>query len=359
MTRPAPVAEIGSPAAGGPEIYGQILADMRDGVLALDLSGRIITFNPAAGRLLGLDPAGTVGSIFAELFVAEAAFEPLCELVVEALYDPGTTYSAEIELDLPEGSRALLVHTTLLRGADGPRGVIVVLSDLSEQRKRRKLKRLFGNYVDPRIVARLLEQADRIELGTWVTATIAFVDLVGFTRLCQLLTPEDVVRFLNLYLEEMAGPINAHDGVTDKYMGDGIMAFWAPGFASGGDPAVLACRTALDQRRGLERLRRRTREELGFPAEASLVEIRTGIATGEVLAGSIGSARSRTYTVIGDAVNLAARLEVANKVLQTRILVSGATRDAAAAEFRFRQHGPLGLPGRAQPEIVFELLGER
>ena len=210
-------------------VYAQILADMRDGVLTLDLAGQIITFNAAAGQLLGMEPAAVIGRSYAELFVADAAYEPLSDLVIEAIYDPTTTHSREIELCLPQGCPTLLVRTTLLRGPAGPRGVIVVLSDLSEQRKRRKLKRLFGTYVDPRIVARLLEQADRIGAGTWETATIEFVDLVGFTRLCELLAPADLVRFLNAYLEEMAGPIDAHDGVTDKYMGDGIMAFWDAG----------------------------------------------------------------------------------------------------------------------------------
>jgi PAS domain S-box-containing protein len=348
-----------APLTGDALVYAQILADMRDGVLTLDLAGQIITFNAAAGQLLGLDPAAVIGRTYAELFLTEAAYEPLNDLVLEAIYDPSTTHTRELELQLEHACPTMLVRTTLLRGPVGPRGVIVVLSDLSEQRKRRKLKRLFGAYVDPRIVARLLEQADRIGAGTWETATIAFVDLVGFTRLCELLGPSDVVRFLNAYLEEMAGPIDAHDGVTDKYMGDGIMAFWTPGFAPGGDPAVLACRAALDQRRALERLRFRMREELALPAEAASVEIRCGIATGEVLAGSIGSARSRSYTVIGDAVNVAARLEAANKVLGTHILVAEATRERAGDEFRFRAHGKVELPGRGRPESVFELEGER
>ena len=354
MTEPASTT---SPA-GDPLIYGQILADMRDGVLTLDLAGRIITFNAAAGRLLGLEPTATLGRSYAELFVDDPAFESLSDLVLEAIYDPSTTHSREIELKLAHACPTLFVRTTLLRGGDGARGVIVVLSDVSEQRKRRKLKRLFGSYVDPRIVARLLDQADRIGAGSWETATIAFVDLVGFSHLCELLRPADLVRFLNAYLEEMAGPIDAHDGVTDKYMGDGIMAFWTPGFAPSGDPAVLACRAALDQRRALERLRTRMREELDLPIEAA-VEIRCGLATGEVLAGSIGSARSRSYTVIGDAVNLAARLEVANKVLGTHILVAAATYEQARDQFRFRPHGPIELPGRARPEAVFELEGER
>src|SRR5689334_9640115 len=175
-----------------PEIHARILADMRDGVVTLDLRGRITSLNPAAGELLGIAPAEALGRTYAELFLAEEAFEPLSELVLEAIYEPAVTHSGEIALALPGGSRALLVRTTLLRGAhEGARGVIVVLSDVSEQRKRRKIKRLFGAYLDPRIVARLLEGADRLDHASRETATIAFLDLQGFTGLAELLTPGD------------------------------------------------------------------------------------------------------------------------------------------------------------------------
>lgn len=342
-----------------PEIYAQILADMSDGVITLDLSGRVITFNGAAGTLLGARPGEAVGRTYAELFLADPAFEPLGELVLSAIYEPDVTHSREIQLELPDGLRTLLVRTTLLRGEAGPRGVIVVLSDLSEQRKRRKLKRLFGAYLDPRIVARLLAQADRLEVGSRETTTIAFLDLEGFTSLCERLDPAQLVRFLNAYLEEMSAPIGANQGVTDKYIGDAIMAFWSPAFVPDGEQAALACRAALAQRERLANLRHRLRHELDLPAAAEAVEIRCGIATGQVVAGSIGPEHARSYTVIGDAVNLAARLEAANKRLGTRILVAAATRERAGDDFAFRPHGAIELPGRSIPEPVFELVAAR
>src|SRR3954447_25605592 len=173
-----------------PEIHARILADMRDGIVTLDLQGRITTVNPAAGELLGIDSAEALGQTYAELFLTEEAFEPLSELVLEAIYEPTVTHSGEISLALPGGTRTLLVRTTLLRGErESQRGVIVVLSDLSEQRKRRKIKRLFGAYLDPRIVARLLEGADRLDDASRATATIAFLDLQGVTRLGRLRRP--------------------------------------------------------------------------------------------------------------------------------------------------------------------------
>jgi adenylate cyclase len=342
------------------QIHERILKDLQDGVITLDLEGRIITMNPAAGRLLGQVPDEAVGSSYAELFLLDEAFEPLNEVLLEAIYEPAVTHEREVALILPQGIRDLMVRTTVLHGeAESPGGVIAVLSDISGERKRRKLKRLFGSYIDPRIVERLLDQADQIDEGSRQIATIAFLDLQGFTRLSELLPPSGIVAFLNAYLEEMSAPIGANQGVTDKYIGDGIMAFWSPVFTPQGEPAVLACRAALAQRAQLGSLRERIRQEFKLLSEADVIEIRCGIATGEVIAGSLGPQQSRTYTVIGDAVNLAARLEAANKRLGTRILVSEATHERAADAFTFRPHGTIELPGRVRTETVFELLGER
>jgi PAS domain S-box-containing protein len=341
------------------QIHERILADLQDGVLTLDLEGRLITINPAAARLLDLAPAEVTGRTYAEVFLLEEAFEPLNEVLLQALYEPAVTHEREVELALPVGVRDLMVRTTLLRGeGEDPGGIIVLLADISEERKRRKLKRLFGSYIDPRIVERLIDQADQIDEGSRQVATIAFLDLQGFTRLSEQLPPSGIVAFLNAYLEEMSAPIGANQGVTDKYIGDGIMAFWSPVFTPLGEPAVLACRAALAQRARLDELRARIRAEFSLGEGAAEIEIRCGIATGEVIAGSLGPQHARTYTVIGDAVNLAARLEAANKRLGTRILVSEATHAQAEGSFRFRPHGVIELPGRARTEAVFELLAE-
>jgi len=338
------------------QIHERILADLQDGVMTLDLEGRLITINPAAARLLDLDATSAIGRSYAELFFLDEAFEPLNEVLLKALYEPAVTHEREVTLELAT-VRDLLVRTTLLRGdGEDPGGVIVLLADISVERQRRKLKSLFGSYIDPRIVERLIAQADQIDEGSRQEATIAFLDLQGFSYLAEELPAAGIVAFLNAYLEEMSAPIGAHHGVTDKYIGDGIMAFWSHLFTPQGEPAVLACRAALAQRARLRDLQARVRDQFGLSADA--IEIRCGIATGEVIAGSLGPHHARTYTVIGDAVNLAARLEAANKRLGSRILVSEATHAQAESQFRFRPHGVIELPGRARTERVFELLGE-
>jgi adenylate cyclase len=339
-------------------IYENILVNMADGVISLDLGGKIMTFNPAAGRMLGLIPDDVVGMTYAEVFFEDEGFDGLNELVLKAIYEAETTHSREIEIRLAEEMRNLLVSTTFLRagpGSAGERlGIIVVLSDTTEQRKRKKVKRLFGEFLDPRIVDGILN--GELETGgIRQTMTVSFCDLEGFTELGERLDAAELIEFVNAFLGVMLPPIGLHNGVTDKYIGDAIMAFWGPPFTTG-DPAVAACDAALEQRAALFELRRQVREELCLPLDVERIEMRCGIATGEVVAGSIGPRQSRNYTVIGDRVNLAARLETANKTLGSRILVCEETQRRAAGSFVFRELDTIQVRGRSRPERVFELV---
>lgn len=336
-------------------MHQNILANLGDGVLAIDLSGQVITFNPAAGSILGLDHAQVIGCSFAEVFLMEPSLEPLSELILKAVYEAEITHNADIELDCGGETRSLSVSTTFLRTLpeDGGErvGVIAVLRDVTAERKRRQLKRLFGEYLDPRIVEQLIERTEVLEGGTRQPATVMFVDLEGFTSLAEDLDPPELMRFLNGFLALISQPIGGHAGVTDKYMGDAIMAFWGPPFTASDGHAQAACAAALEQRAMLPELRAL------LPA-ASRLDMRTGLAAGEVVAGSVGPAQARNYTVIGDTVNLAARLEVLNKSFGTRILVNRACRDQAGADFLFREIGMVRVRGRLRPEPVYELMAQ-
>ena len=189
--------------------------------------------------------------------------------------------------------------------------------------------------------------------------TIMFCDLEGFTQLAEGLTADQLIQFVNIYLTLMSEPVARHSGVTDKYIGDAIMAFWGPPFTDRNSHAVQACRAALDQRYRLDELRRQAAAEIGPELDVSRIDMRCGIATGEVVAGSVGPRQSRNYTVIGDPVNVAARLEAANKQLGVRILVSEDTWRDARSVFEFRELDRLALRGRSREERVFELLGAK
>src|SRR5690606_30629390 len=157
----------------------------------------------------------------------------------------------------------------------------------------------------------------------------------------------------------MTEPVMKHGGVTDKFIGDSIMAFWGPPFSEADAHAALCCRAALEQRALLDRLREQVADEIGDIVDPKEIDLFCGIATGEVVAGNVGPAHSQNYTVIGNAVNLAARLEAATKTLGTPILVSEETGRHAESEFRMRELAPLDLRGRSKPERVFELVGAR
>jgi class 3 adenylate cyclase len=279
--------------------------------------------------------------------------------VLKAILEAEVVHSEAIQIDTPEHPRHLNVSTSFLRDGSGvPIGVIVVLSDVTTEHRRRQLQRLFGEYLDPRIVDRLSQTADHLEHGVRQVATISFLDLEGFMRLRERMKPGQLVRFLNIFLSLMSEPIGKRGGITDKYIGDAILAVWSPIFIDPDRHAAEACQAALEQRGRLDELTRIACEQFDLgPAER--IEARIGIATGDVIAGSIGPAGARNYTVAGDTVNLAARLETANKRICTRILAGEETHDAARTDFPFREIGRIPIAGKREPERVFELLGRR
>ena len=340
----------------GRAIYEKILTHMADGVISLDLNGQVVTFNPAAGKLLDVPPELPVGQPYAATFLAEDRFDQLNDLVLKAILEAEIVHSETVRIEAGGRERHLNVSTSFLREGSSPVGVIVVLSDITEEHRRRKLKRLFGEYLDPRIIERLSAAGDALDQGVRQTATIAFLDLEGFTSLGERLGPVPLVRFLNVFLAIMSEPIRARGGITDKYIGDAILSVWSPTFIDGGQSAREACLAAIAQCQRMREVTDLARAECELPEELGC-RIRVGIATGEIVAGSIGPAGARNYTVIGDPVNLAARLEAANKRVGTRILVDRATRTAAGEGLLFRELGRMRLAGRAEPDAVFELLG--
>ena len=156
-------------------------------------------------------------------------------------------------------------------------------------REKERIKSTFGQYVDPRIVTGLLDNKLTTLGGERRVMTVFFSDLEGFTYICEQMTPDGVVRFLNQYFTLMSGPIRDHHGILDKFIGDGIMAFWGPPFTDEKEHARLACFSALEQMARLETFRRMLPDLLGLRKGLPTINIRMGIATGDVTVGSIGS----------------------------------------------------------------------
>jgi adenylate cyclase len=162
---------------------------------------------------------------------------------------------------------------------------------------------------------------------------------------------------MNRYLTTMSEPIRAHKGIIDKYIGDAIMAYWGPPFIEQANEAELACLAALDMIGRIAALREELPELLGVRHIPVECDLRIGIATGEALVGSIGSEFMMNFTVMGDPVNLASRLEAANKIYGSRSLISEATMTAAGAAVEVRELDRLMVLGQSRPQIVFEIMG--
>jgi class 3 adenylate cyclase len=224
-------------------------------------------------------------------------------------------------------------------------------------RKNEAIQATFGKYVDPRIVRNLIEDGNFAAVGERRSMSVLFSDLEGFTGLCEQLTPDAAVKFLNGYFNLVSRPIVAKQGIIDKYMGDAVMAFWGPPFTDPDEHARLACEAAFEQLACLNEYRRIVPSIIGERKGLPRVNMRSGISTGEVTIGNVGSERLKGYTVIGDTVNLAARLETACKQYGVHILISEETRARAGAAIETRELDRIRVVGRSQPVNVYELIG--
>lgn len=220
-----------------------------------------------------------------------------------------------------------------------------------QERLARQTQSAFKQYVSPDVVRSILDNPNQLELGgNKRNMTVFFSDIAGFTSISEKLEPEELVEQLNEYLDEMSEVILQLDGTIDKYIGDAVMAFWnAP--LDQPDHAIRACRAALNYQKKLKELnqKREKRGEVEFAA-------RVGLNTGDMIVGNMGSTKRFDYTVIGDSVNLGARLEGVNKMYGTFIMLSEYTHALAKDEIEVREVDLITVKGKNEPVRIFELL---
>jgi len=215
--------------------------------------------------------------------------------------------------------------------------------------EREKIKDAFGKFVDKTIADMALKGEIRLG-GERRAATIFFSDIREFTSISESLQPEEVVEFLNQYLTRMVGCVNATGGRVDKFIGDAIMAVWGVPVSTGRD-TVAAVEAAMAMRSSLREFNRGR----GGPGKP-LIRIGCGINAGPVLAGQIGSTERMEYTVIGDAVNLASRIEALNKPFHTDVLVSEYARSRLGDAYVLEPMPMIAVKGKAEPLRVYAVL---
>ena len=226
---------------------------------------------------------------------------------------------------------------------------MIVYRILTEEKEKRVIQNMFANYVSKSIVEELLKHPEKLELGGEDREiTVLFSDIRGFTTLSEKLTPQELVSHLNEYLSAMTEIIFKYEGTLDKYVGDEIMAFWnAP--VDQPNHAELACLTALDMMEKLREL------NASWPEEKRL-NIGIGLNTGIMTVGNMGSKNRMDYTLMGDNVNLGARLEGTNKIYGTNIIISEFTYEKIKDRFLCRELDNIRVKGKLKPVKIYEVL---
>jgi adenylate cyclase len=259
------------------------------------------------------------------------------------------------------GTQWLFAHRNMVVDMAGPLlaltlayVAIVIYRFFTEEREKRMVKSFFSQQVSGDLLDALMNDPGILKRGGERREMTAFFsDVAGFTSISERLEPEELVTLLNRYLTAMTNVIFENGGYVDKYMGDGIMAFWN-GVVRQTDHAERACRCALQSKRRLQELNKEL-EEKGLVA----LKARVGVNTGVMVAGYMGSAQRNNYTIMGDNVNLASRLEGANKAFGSSIMISEFTYEMIQDQFEVRFLDKIRVPGKGKPVKVFELLSEK
>jgi adenylate cyclase len=229
---------------------------------------------------------------------------------------------------------------------------IISFRVIHEEREKRKIRKTFSQYLSPGVIALIAKDPQKyIRPGGEVRdLTVMFSDIRDFTSLSEGLTPDDLVQLLNQYLSAMTDILFRNLGTLDKYIGDAIMAFWGSPYPQQ-DHAACACRCALEMIAGLEELNRKWTKQ-----GRREISIGIGLNTGPVNVGNMGSDKRLAWTVMGDNVNLASRLEGMTKQYRSRVIISESTYSEVAHQFVGREVDRIRVKGKKQPVVIYELL---
>jgi adenylate cyclase len=335
---------VGADFAAYRNLFGEDLTAVRDELAALTAG--------AAGEAYRLNR---------ELIILEVVMLGLASLI-------GLGLSLIVSNRMMAGLERLIEGTRRIQDGHGYKVLPVTSNDeigkltaafnrmVEDLRAKDRIKETFGKFVDPRIVANLIDPASREDLAERQVATVFFSDIKGFSGLGELLTATTLVKLLNTYFSEMTTLIHARNGIIDKFVGDGLMAFWTAPFSRGESHATDACLAALAQQQAIDGLRGHLSDILGLRRDLPEFSVRMGLATGDLVVGTIGAPDARSFTVIGDTVNVASRLEGANKAYETSILVDEGTFQLAQNDVEGREIDFLTVLGKLEPVRVYQIM---
>lgn len=327
-----------------------ILKSTSNGIVTLDADGKVVTVNAAAQAMLGVAREALSGK------PAEVAFWGDNDWILESLGKTQATGETALAIDAEirradgTGATVNLTAMPLIDAGEARIGSMLVLEDITEEKR---IRSTMSRYMSKEVADQLLA-AGELELGgKEQKVTVMFTDVRGFTAIAEALGPRQTVSLLNAYFTEMVEVIFDHGGILDKYIGDGMMAlFGAPLVGEGDADNALAAADAMMGRLAVLNARR---AEAG---EAPLA-IGIGFSTGPTVVGNIGSARRLDYTVIGDTVNLASRLEGATKQYRAGVLLSEMTVRDLKGPAILREIDLMRVKGKDRPVAVYESLGYR
>jgi len=229
---------------------------------------------------------------------------------------------------------------------------------VDQLKSKEKLREAFGQFLDPRIVANVVNPAtgELRHSADRRKATIFFSDIQGFSGIGEQLTADNVVGLLNHYFTAATSGIRKHHGIVDKFIGDAVMAFWTTPFSEGEDHARDACFACLEMRPAFAQIEKDISQITGLRRNIPRFHVRMALATGDTLIGTIGSATTKSFTVIGDTVNVASRLEGVNKVYGTDLIINEDCYRLAELEIEAREIDFVTVYGKTEPVRIYELL---